>query len=64
MICSDEAFKMIVVGCMRYYSYKTHMRIKEVWDMMFGEGAKFKDVLDDRYEATCCIRALMESLTC
>jgi hypothetical protein len=63
LTCSDEMFKEITVGCMKYYRRKTHMHIKEIWDMMFGSETKFKDVLSDRKEAACCVTALIGSLT-
>jgi len=62
--CSDDVFKEIVVAFIRHYSRKTHMRVKEVWEMMFGKGTKFNDLLDDRIEVAYCLSALMESLTC
>lgn len=62
--CSDDALKEIVVAFMQRYSHKTHTSIKDTWSMMFGEGAKFSDILDDRIEVAHCLGALMESLVC
>ena len=63
LTCPDKMFKEITVGCMKYYRRKTHSRMKEIWDMMFGNGATFDDVLEDRVEAVYCITALIGSLT-
>lgn len=55
--CSDEAFLELVRAAADHYGIGG-------WEIMFGEGAEDKDVLEDKVGAMQSVVALMEAMAC